>query len=100
MHSREVIQIDVWSFESSSDQDRLATLGFSSGKRMVLFRGAGECEPVGVTAPERPTVGVAPSGESRSVSLTIVLPSRRGFEGSEMFLLVMSFAGAETFLVC
>ena len=67
---------------------------------MVLFRGAGECEPVGVTTPEWSAVGVAPSEESRFVSLTIVLPSRRGFKGSEMFLLVMSFVGAETFLVC
>jgi hypothetical protein len=100
VHSGDVVQIHVWSFEFSVDQDRLATLGFSSGKRMVLFKGAGECEPVGVTAPERPAVGVAPSGESRFVSLTIVLPSGRGFKGSEMFLLVMSFAGAETFLVC
>lgn len=66
---------------------------------MVLFRGAGECDP-GVTAPERSAVGVAPSGESRFVSLTSVLPSGRGFKGSEMFLLVMSFVGAETFLVC
>lgn len=68
---------------------------------MVLFRGAGERErePAGVTAPERLAVGVAPSGDSRGMSLTIVLPRGRGFEGSEMFLLVTSFAGAESFLV-
>jgi len=94
----EIGQIDAWPGGISSDQDRLATLGFSSGKRMVLFKGAGEC-PAGVPALEWP-VGVAPSGDSSFVSLTSGLPSGRGLDGSEIFLPVMSFAGAESLLVC
>lgn len=60
---------------------------------MVLFKGAGDS--AGVTAPERPAVGVAPSGELRFVSLMRFLPSGRGLEGSEMFQLARSPVGAE-----
>jgi len=80
--------------ERSGDQEEWAVLGLSSGKRMVLFKGGGE--PVGVTAPDRPAVGVAPSGESVFMFPTIVLPSGRGFEGPEMFLLLAWFVGAES----
>lgn len=62
---------------------------------MVLLRGAGDSE--GVTAPERPAVGVLPSGEVRFVSLMRFLPSGRGLEGSEMFLLARSDVAPETF---
>lgn len=65
--------------ERSGDQEEWAVLGLSSGKRMVLFKGGGE--PVGVTAPDRPAVGVAPSGESVFMFPTIVLPSGRGVRG-------------------
>jgi hypothetical protein len=62
---------------------------------MVLFRGGGD--PAGVTAPERPAVGVELSGELRFVSLMRFLPSGRGLEGSEMFQLARSPVGAEAF---
>lgn len=70
----------------------LVVLGFSSGKRMVRFRGGGE-PSLGVTAPDRPAVGVPPSGELR---FAIALPRGRGSEGPEMFRLAVSVLDARS----